>query len=379
LRAWRTRGRRVEDHPLAAQTPVLAGGWDAQRARRSTAFTRWDGNTGPLPEGMLIDLASRAHSPTSLQRWAECPHRYLFGSLLRIAEREEPEPQLRITPLDRGSLVHEVLDRFIRERPPSAPDTPWSDADRARLLEILDEVCEQAEATGSTGAAVLWRLDRAALEREMMLFLETDAAFRRTHGVVPIASELAFGDHGDIAIELRDGRAVRLRGRIDRVDRSPDGRRTVVLDYKSGSTWGYTKLGDDAVNAGTRLQLPVYAAGVDEAGRDTEIEAYYWFTRPDIEDSQRLIGYPVGEAVSERFREVTGQILAGIGSGIFVSVSGSWNDRDAVHNNCRFCAFDDICPRDREREFTRKAQTSEVQRFQALAVPGSSAFEDGAS
>ena len=84
----------------------------------------------------------RVVSATRLERWATCPFAYLVGDVLGVEEVENPEDELKITPLERGSLVHEVLDVFVNEvlaRPTDEqpePSEPWSDRDRARLVAI---------------------------------------------------------------------------------------------------------------------------------------------------------------------------------------------------------------------------------------------------
>ena len=76
-----------------------------------------------------------------------------------------PEERYEVTPLDRGSLVHETLDAFLAEvlaRPGGAPapDTPWTDADRARLREIAEARCAAYEAQGRTGRRLFWHRDQ---------------------------------------------------------------------------------------------------------------------------------------------------------------------------------------------------------------------------
>ena len=57
----------------------------------------------------------RITSPTRLERWADCPHRHFVEDLLGAAPVENPEDALMITPIDKGNLVHEALERFILE------------------------------------------------------------------------------------------------------------------------------------------------------------------------------------------------------------------------------------------------------------------------
>ena len=108
----------------------------------------------------------------------------------------------------------------------------------------------------STGAAIGGKI-LADLDR----FLTEDDLMRRALHTRPIAAELGFGFAGEIdavPLTLDDGRALRFRGKADRVDRADDGS-LLVLDYKTGKSDNYRGLSDDDPDqAGSLLQLPVY-------------------------------------------------------------------------------------------------------------------------
>src|SRR6202007_2784136 len=98
----------------------------------SDAFTRCDGNLGAL--GARVQAVSpldsdRAISPTRLEMWAGCPHAYLMSHILHVEPVDRPEEIFQLSPLDRGSIVHEVLHRFVAE----AGDGP---RDRTRLRAL---------------------------------------------------------------------------------------------------------------------------------------------------------------------------------------------------------------------------------------------------
>ena len=118
----------------AAGDPLLAAGAEVVASRRSDRFTRFDGNLAGLH---LPSPAERVTSATRLEGWAACPFAYLLGNILGVEEVENPEDELQITPREKGSLVHEVLELFIKEvlaRPPDArprPGEPWTAADRS--------------------------------------------------------------------------------------------------------------------------------------------------------------------------------------------------------------------------------------------------------
>ena len=84
-----------------------------------------------------------------------------------------------------------------------------------------------------------------------------DSAFRQARGTSPLAAELSFGLDVNglppVEVTLPDGRVLRVRGRIDRIDITPTG--TVhVVDYKTGSYHqGYRDLlGGDPAGGGTK-------------------------------------------------------------------------------------------------------------------------------
>ncbi len=369
LLRWRGAGRDLAEHYLAGQEPALAGGLAARLARRSRAFTRWDGHV-PAAAARSPFAADTVVSPTSLQSWAECPFRYFLGHMLRVAEHETPEETLRISALDKGSLVHRALDRFFHEVPErTAPDEPWTPEERARLEAIGEQECDDAERSGIAGRPLMWEAERARILRDLGGFLDRDEELRLRLGTVQVASELAFGMDGaaPVTVEVAPGRRVRLRGRVDRVDRSPDGERLVVIDYKTGAVWSaHDRLDEDPVSGGLLLQLPVYAAAARERYRADVVESRYWFVTERGEFAER--GYVVDAARSERFQEALHAIGEGIEGGVFPLRPGP--EARGVHEHCRSCPYTTLCPGDRGRNWQRKRDAPEIAGYLELAEPG---------
>ncbi|HEY6317237.1 MAG TPA: PD-(D/E)XK nuclease family protein, partial [Acidimicrobiia bacterium] len=364
---WRDTGRSVEDHPLAVD--ALARGYRLDAARSSRAFTAYDGRCGATPSGV-----GPAVSATALQDWATCPFRFLLRRVLRVREVRRPEAAETIQPLDEGLLVHAILETFVREHPPASPDAPWSNADRTRMLELVEARCRDAEQRGVTGRPLLWRFAQRRIRRTALHFLQVDEAVRRQHGAAPGPDDLevAFGEPGqpDVVVPLPEGRAVRFRGRIDRLDRSPDGRTVVVYDYKTGNPARADSLADDPVLAGQRLQLPVYAHAAKALTGATDAEAYYWYTRaedPPGEDD----GFALDPDRQRRFVEVLDAIVDGVDQGSFPAVPG---DRDynpyeyrETFAHCFSCPYDRLCPADRATAWERKQEDDALTPYESLA------------
>jgi hypothetical protein len=370
VRAFVDAGGDAADHPLIVSTPVGTG-IAASRARESADLTRWDGNVEAVAERVASPATGGAVSPTRLQDWTTCPFRYFLGSVLGVPVEDTPERTLELSALERGTLVHEVLERFVREEleRPEAQRTPagepWPASAATRVLEIMDECAADAESRGLTGKASLWTLHREDIAADLVEFLARDSSRRIEEGIVPEAVELPFGlDHAPaIRMPLPDGRTVAFRGRADRVDRRPDGTR-VVVDYKTGSASGVPKEGDDPLAAGARLQLPVYAAAARQLLGARDVEAAYWFVSSKggfVYDPLRLDG-----DTEARFGEVVGSIVEGIDHGWFPAVPGEANAFFGSSHNCRHCDFDPVCPVDRDAQFEHKLDAPQFASFAAL-------------
>lgn len=339
----------------AIDDPALQRAVDLVTSRRSNAFTRFDGNLahrrdrlaafGPTADGVVV-------SATRLERFVDCPHAYFVKHLLHVDPVERPEDIVQLSPLDRGSLVHAVLDRFVREG--------GRLGDRDRLHEILDEECEGVERRGLAGRRLLWQRDRRVLRAEVDAWLDADATYRARHGLQTLATELTFDR---LPVALSDGRALRFRGAADRVDRAADGR-LVVIDYKTGKPDGYRRLGaDDPVLGGLRLQLPLYAyaarAAFGEPG--AEVEADYWFVG---RGENEWIGYRVDAGIDATFDETVAAIVDAIDAGCFPNHPDPPGPRPWV--GCHYCDPDGLGTADRWREWERKAAAAELAPYTSL-------------
>jgi len=376
----RRAGDRVDSHYLAAMERALGAGFEAQWARRSAALTEWAGLVPAAGSKSPLSPEARPVSPTRLQGLATCPFRFFLDSVLGIAEFDEPEEELSISPLAKGSLVHEILDRFIgRAGPRQSWDEAWTPGERALLKEIAAEACANAEEAGITGRALLWKHERARIIRDLDHFLDEDEKLRRLHRTTTVDTELAFGLEGRAPVEvtLDDGRTIRVRGYIDRVDRSDDGR-LLVIDYKTGGLWGYGKMDEDPLDRGRLLQLPVYAAAArasEHGNPDAPVYALYWFITG--KGNWQTPGYDVDETIEGGFRETLRVLGETVERGVFPARSGKWGNGD--FENCRYCAYTKLCPPDRQHAWRRVIGDPVLAEYLKLAEPDAASEENGAS
>lgn len=165
----------------------------------------------PAPQPPIAARPDRL-SLTEISRLIRDPYAIYARHTLRL----RPLDPLRAAPdaRDRGSALHEILERFVRERP--AEET--KDAARARLLHTAAGVL--AESTPFPAARMLWL---ARLERAAQHFLTQDAK----HGGAAVMLETP----GSLRL---DPPGFTLHGKPDRMDALPDGR-LHLIDYKTGT------------------------------------------------------------------------------------------------------------------------------------------------
>jgi RecB family exonuclease len=347
--------------------PVLSRGAELLTARRSNRFTRYDGNLGGV--AVPTPLEGRT-SATRLQVWAACPHRYFLQYMLRVEPVERPEEALELAPVDRGSLIHRVLDRFIAEvvarpieqRP--APDDRWSDADRLRLRTIALEECDAAEARGITGRDIFWRRDRPRLVAELERFLDADDDFRREARTRPVATELPFDD---VTLVVDGGDALHFHGAADRIDIDEHGS-LHVIDYKTGKPAEYEGLSaDDPDLGGTMLQLPVYGAAARQHQQQpgAQVIAEYWFVSDKGEFKR--IGYEVSADVLARVGRTLRVIVDGIAGGLFPAHPTDKTTQPFV--DCWFCDPDGMGVADRRGDWERKRDDPALAAYVQLVEP----------
>lgn len=338
---------------LTESDPILAAGAALAEARRSSAFTRFDGNLAGFDLVPVVD-GDRAHSATRLQAWATCPHAYLLEHVLGVEVVDEPERRLRIDPLEKGALIHAVLQRFVE----------GGVRDEEGLRKIGAEVCDEFALRGRTGRQLFWRRDRARILADLERFFVDDAAWRAAVAAEPVAVERRF----DTVIRLPDGGALRIRGVIDRVDRLPDGR-LVVFDYKTGRPDEYRELTAAAPHrCGTRLQPVIYAAGAKEELGAGSVRFDYWF----VTSTGRFerIGYEVTDAVVADVGAALSTIVDGIRCGLFPlrpPETPGWNRVD-----CWPCSPDGLSAAEARRGWERKRGDPLLAPYVDLCEPESS-------
>lgn len=349
-------------------------------ARERDALTEFDGD---LSRAGVPPVADGVVSPTQIELWAACPHAYFVTHLLGVRPVDEPDAQISISALDRGLVQHEALDRFhhdvIDGRLPQPAEGGWTDAHRESLLAHFEAVCDRYESMGRAGRPATWAGERARMRADLLGWLAHDSEVSRLRGVTILDSEHRFpaddessGRPTHVTLPLPDGRALAVKGSIDRLDRAADGT-LVVTDHKTGKDDAFRKLSaDDPTLGGTKFQLATYAAAAvarfhenppvpdgDAAVGDTVPvrSEYSMFARGQY----RRIGYEAAPEVWQAVVDELGTVVAGIEAGWFPQLPERPGFR--MWPSCWFCEPDGLGTAEAWHRWTVKRHDPRIERW----------------
>ena len=324
-----------------------------QAARRRRSFGAFDGIV-PAQLVAARGTLERDLTATALEDFAVCPYRFFLSRVLGIRARGEPEQTLQIAPLQRGNLVHAILDELVQRFLDGAAS--WAEflrgADTA-LREIMERHFAELPA-GVTGLPLSWELIRDQVAAELAAYLSEE----RRQAAVPRPDTGAGGGWEPVAAEHEfqgvsipaGNRELRFAGRIDRIDGSAG--RLRIVDYKTGAAARETAEG---YREGRSLQLPVYlhAAAHVQPSELTRCSAELHYVSERAAYA-RLALSGAQLAVDPRFGEVLGAMAEAIASGAFFYQPGEHRA------HCRWCDYRDICHTRVGDYAKRKASGSEA-------------------
>ncbi|HEX2435868.1 MAG TPA: ATP-dependent DNA helicase, partial [Solirubrobacterales bacterium] len=245
-----------------------------------------------------------ALSASDLDLYRICPLKYKFARVFAIPE--EPTINQRF-----GILIHQVLERFhadeLQRELPSAEAGDEHEREGLDRLLWLFEAGWRRAGFGSSDDELQYR-DRAvaALTRYWERHVHSDS--------VPVWLERAFnfeiGSH-------------QLRGRIDRVDRLPEGGYELI-DYKTGTPNAASELAGD-------LQLALYRVGARESWQIEAESGSYWYV---LEDEK--VPVPSAPDDRERVERTVLEVAEGIQAQDF--------EPRPSYEICSWCDYRLICP-----------------------------------
>jgi hypothetical protein len=287
--------------------PHAVHAWIVEKRREgSDAYDEYDGVVN-IP----LDPKTRLFSASQLTTLGQCPFKWFADKVLRLAQLEEAAAEL--SPSLKGQLYHRslelVLAKFL-----SAADIKQAG------LDGLEEAFIQAEQDLQLPTISAWESRRAEHIKILNRACQEPEFLPANTEILSLEKEFIGDWHG-----------LKVTGRIDRIDRTPEG--LVLLDYKSGSQ---EPLGIKNENgkAVVDIQMPLYTHIThtvlfpDETIKEAD---YYLLTK-----AKKVTKKALGETEQQ---QIAAKIKTHLETGNYPV------DPDVEQNACRFCACDLVCRR----------------------------------
>lgn len=240
-----------------------------------------------------------ALSASDVDLYRTCPLKYKFARVFAIPQ--EPTINQRF-----GILIHNVLERYHAEEIRDAAAETGADGGLSRLLDLF-EAGWRRTGFGFSDDELQYR-DRAVAALARYHERHTAGAAR------PVWLERRFS--------FKIG-ATTVGGRVDRVDRHPDGSYELI-DYKTGVAKSAAELADD-------LQIALYRYAAREAWDIEAADGAYWYV---LDDEKVPAGGEPGALA--RVERTVAEVAAGI--------TGQDFEPRPSFEVCSWCDYRLICP-----------------------------------
>ncbi len=277
--------------------------WAVEKRREGVdPYDEYDGVVG-LP----IDPTTRIFSASQLTALGQCPFKWFADKVLGLAELKEAEEDL--SPRLKGNLYH-------------------------RSLELVFKVLGAADLC----QASVEKLEVSFLQAEQDLEFPTLPAWnaRRSEHIKVLSHAMQKSDFWQPGAEIfvetdfeGEWYGLKVRGRMDRVDRTSQG--LVLFDYKTSSQ---PPMGvkDDFGKASLDIQMPLYIHMAQTTlfpGEQVEGAYYYSLTK-----GKKLYKAQPNE---QTLKAIAHRVKAHLETGNYPV------DPDIEQQACRYCPYDLIC------------------------------------
>jgi ATP-dependent helicase/nuclease subunit B len=225
-------------------------------------------------------MIERGLAPTPLERYARCPFQYFAADVLRLEPSrmvmsQEPDAALL------GTLCHAVLRRCYEQLVQAGWPTErmTSETIEQTIRLSVEQAAADLESEHRTGHYLLWELAKELIVTLVIEAVKADEEELAESPYQPIAFEV---DGEGIVPGILDEGSLKIRGRIDRLDRDRNTGAVRVLDYKfkvgSSMKPDDRNLTQSAVR-GYRLQPPLYSC-LTISGQPTPSQVQFLFLAP---------------------------------------------------------------------------------------------------
>lgn len=210
---------------------------------------------------------------TGFKTYLTCPYLFYLQHVLGLESHDDSA--LELNPRQFGTLIHDVLAQF------GADSAIRDSSDEREIAKYLSAAADRLFARDFGPAShPAVRLQFRNAEKRLHSFAAAQAARRRDGWVIELVEkeftlELQPADKHVAALVQSYRLPVKVRGRIDRIDRHERTDRLAIFDYKTGDSAAAPAGAHYKGGAWIDLQLPLYRAHADQAYPEAAVELGY--------------------------------------------------------------------------------------------------------
>lgn len=253
-------------------------------------------------------------SASKTERFYKCPFSYFCEYGIKVQPRREAQ----MDPAQSGTLVHEVLEKFLKENSKDKFTKFTTSEIKEKINIIIDNYIEEKMSGYKDKPMSFIRTISLLKESTFKIVMQLVDEFMHCE-FVPVNFELNINNDGDIKpylIELENGGTVKIIGKVDRVDtyETSDNTFVRIIDYKTGGK--IFDLGE--VFAGLNMQMLIYLFAIWQNGEDLYKNVtpagilYYQAKSSRVTDGKNLNRYSdetlINKTIKDNFK-MSGMVL----------------------------------------------------------------------
>ena len=281
---------------------------------------------GIINENSAQKIYPSYFSPTALGTLFACPAKYLFS---RIAGREK-DIFLRseIASNKKGSLYHDILKDFysLIKNKKNFATISWPDMENL-FINFFDKRFAKSSTEKYGLYPLLWETIKQEIKENLLNFLKKDLENIQKRGFTPNNFECAV--KGTLTI---NNKPVTLQAIADRIDKSADGKESIVIDYKSKYNAAAM---ERIIFVKSNLQPPIYLEILNKDD-NTCSSAELAFIEHEVKNPFKPLTLDQYNVMKTKFMTLLALLEDLTSKGIFPIYP---EDKDY----CNFCDFKDIC------------------------------------
>ncbi len=300
---------------------------ELKHLNEASSLTPYDGVLPPQ-NALWQKTEDRGISVSALNNLFSCPCKFLLENITNKDEEIKRE-RGALDAREKGNLYHEILEKFykfLKEK------NLLKDISPARAESLMKDFCSSflnKEHNKTLGLyPLLWDMLRKEMESHLCAFIRSDV-----QRLLEDKCEPAFFEQPDASPVSLGKEPLKLKGKIDRIDVSSDGKSYRIIDYKTKEPSGSI---ETVLFTQKNLQPALYfeLAKNLNALKDKTAE-FMALEGIETDKKPKTFAYDAYLTLKPQIAKVTDLLLRIIKDGSFILYQNE--------NSCRNCRFDGIC------------------------------------